>query len=95
MKLELVIKDEARFEIMEAYRYYENVKPGLGEIFFDFLNVCFDGIRLNPLRYPMKKRPYREALVKKFPFVVIFETIDDQVVVYSVFNSWRNPTKKP
>lgn len=34
MKLELVITDEARFEIIEAYRYYENARPGLGEIFF-------------------------------------------------------------
>lgn len=63
--------------------------------FFDFLDVCFDGIRLNPLRYPMKKSPYREALVNKVPYVVIFEVIDDQAVVYSVFNTWRNPAKKP
>jgi hypothetical protein len=90
MKL-LVIKDEAR----KSWRHIDTMKTLLGEIFFDFLDVCFDGIRLNPLKYPMKKPPYREALVKKFPFVVIFETIDDQVVVYAVFNTWRNPTKKP
>ena len=29
MKHELIIKEEAKFEVIDAYNFYENAKPGL------------------------------------------------------------------
>lgn len=50
---------------------------------------------LQPLQFPMKRVPYREAVVTKFPFLIIFELLENSIIVYSVFNTWRNPEKKP
>lgn len=95
MKLELILKEEARFEIIDAYQFYEGARVGLGEIFLNHLDRCFDRMLLQPLQFPMKRPPYREAVVTKFPFLIIFELLENSIIVYSVFNTWRNPEKKP
>lgn len=94
MKYILEIKDEANIEIIEAYLYYEEKRLGLGEEFLDHLNSYFERIITNPKHFPKKRKPYREAFIKRFPFLIVYEITDKKVTVYSVFNTWQNPVKK-
>lgn len=94
MIYELIIQEEASLEILEAYIYYENAQKGLGEKFMKQLNKYFVRIQNHPKHFEIKKN-YREAFVQKFPYVIIYEIIDKEVVVFSVFNTHQNPTKKP
>ncbi len=95
MTYELEIKAEANFEIIQSYLYYEAKIVGLGDKFENQLEEYFDRITKFPFHYEVKRKPYREAFIKKFPFIIIYEVIDNKVVVYSVFNTNRNPSKKP
>ncbi len=95
MTYELEIKAEANFEIIQSYLYYESKTLGLGDRFESQLEEYFDRITKFPFHYEVKRKPYREAFIKKFPFIIIYEVIDNKVVVYSVFNTNRNPLKKP
>ncbi len=95
MIYELVIKEEAVFEITESYLYYESKSLGLDDRFVNQLETYLDRITQFPFHFEVKRKPYREAFIKKFPFLIIYEIIETQVVVYSVFNTNRNPTKKP
>lgn len=95
MKYELVIKEEADREIADSFLYYENQKNGLGERFLSQLNIYFDRIKENPKHYQIKRKNYREAFIKNFPFLVIYEIQENKIVVYAVFNTSRNPIKKP
>lgn len=90
----LEVKDEANLEIIEAYLYYEEKRTGLGEEFLEHLDTYFDRITANPKHFPQKRKPYREAFIKRFPFLIIYEIEKKKVVVYSVFNTWQNPEKK-
>jgi len=90
----LEVKDEANVEIIEAYLYYEEKRIGLGEEFLEHLDIYFDRITANPKHFPKKRKPYREAFIKRFPFLIIYEIIKGKVIVYSVFNTWQNPEKK-
>ncbi|WP_299892353.1 type II toxin-antitoxin system RelE/ParE family toxin [uncultured Lacinutrix sp.] len=90
----LEVKDEANLEIIEAYLYYEEKRLGLGEEFLEHLETYFDRITVNPKHFPQKRKPYREAFIKRFPFLIIYETAKGKVIVYSVFNTWQNPEKK-
>lgn len=90
----LDVKDEANIEIIEAYLYYEEKRTGLGEEFLEHLNTYFERIITNPKHFPQKRKPYREAFIKRFPFLIIYEITKDKVLVYSVFNTWQNPEKK-
>ena len=94
MEYILEVKDEANLEIIEAYLYYEEKRIGLGEEFLEHLNIYFDRITTNPEHFPQKRKPYREAFIKRFPFLVIYEITKREVIVYSVFNTWQNPEKK-
>jgi plasmid stabilization system protein ParE len=90
----LDVKDEANIEIIEAFLYYEEKRTGLGEEFLEHLDTYFERIITNPKHFPQKRKPYREAFIKRFPFLVIYEIANDKVIIYSVFNTWQNPEKK-
>jgi hypothetical protein len=94
MEFHLEIKEEAALEIAKAYLYYQDKRLGLGEEFLDHLNIYFKRIASHPEHFPQKRKPYREAFLKRFPFLVVYEIIEDRIIVYSVFNTWRNPEKK-
>ena len=95
MKYTLLIKEEAIADMQEAYDYYEANKIGLGERFLDTLEDYFELIEKTPELYQIKRKPYREAFVKTFPYLIIFEIESDDIIVYAVFNTWKNPKKKP
>lgn len=90
----LVITKEAREEIQSSYEFYENQTPGLGERFVEKVDKTFDLICINPEMFNVVPEFYREARVRKFPFLVLFEHEEDVITIYSVFHTSRNPKKK-
>ena len=95
MTYNLVVTLKAKEEITKGYIYYETLENGLGEKFLEHLDTFFNRITTFPEQFPQKRAPYREAFIKKFPFLIIFEIRNNSIVVYSVFNTWQNPEKKP
>lgn len=71
MSFKLGIKEEANEDITAAYLYYENKRIGLGEEFLSHLEIYFKRILENPKHFPHKRKPFREAFVKRFPFMVV------------------------
>lgn len=94
MTFKLVIKEKAKLEIIEAFLYYEGKQSGLGDYFLDHLDSYFKWIKNYPFHFSEKRAPFREAVVKRFPYIIIFEVMGSEVIVYSIFNSWQNPSKK-
>lgn len=95
MKYELIIVDEAHREINEAYFYYESKSKGLGDRFLEQLQIYIERIQHYPEHYQLKKQFYREAFIAKFPYVIIYEINGYDIIVYSVFNTWQSPKRKP
>ena len=90
---DLIIKEEAKFEIIDAYNWYESKKEDLGERFIQDLDEYFERIRLTPEIFPCKYSEFRQVVMKNFPFVIIFEIENKEVVVYAVFNTYQDPNK--
>lgn len=95
MNYQLEIKHEAFLDIEDAYLYYEARKKGLGSHFLNTLENYMNRIQNYPEHYQIKRTPYREVFIKDFPYLIIFEIEDRKVIVYVVFNTWRNPSQKP
>ena len=91
-KLEIV--EEAQLEIIEAYSYYESKQFGLGEKFLKELDQYFEEIIESPKHFEIKNKNYREAYIRRFPYLIIFEIEEQKIVVYSVFNTPQDPAKK-
>lgn len=69
---------------------------GLGEEFVDEIEKIIQQINTTPLIFPQKKSRLREALSKKFPFIIVFELKQKQhkILILSVYHTSRNPKKK-
>jgi toxin ParE1/3/4 len=68
----LRIRPQARDDLEAAARWYEAQQKGLGRHFLAEVRRAFQRIRLNPEAYPAPYRGTRRALIRRFPYSVIF-----------------------
>jgi toxin ParE1/3/4 len=78
----------------DAYDWYEEQKAGLGNLFLAELSRCYTKLEKNPLFYQKLKKNYRHLVLNKFPYVLIFEVIEDEIIIFAVFHTARNPKLK-
>jgi hypothetical protein len=90
----LLIKPRAILLTKDAYVWYETQKPGLGEEFLDELDGVYLKLETHPEYFGKVKKNFRQAALKRFPFVIVYEIIKTEVVVFAVFHTSRNPKSK-
>ena len=90
----LIIKPGAIGMAREAYDWYELQSKGLGEIFLAELNNCYKKIEAQPTFYSKAKKNFRQIRLKRFPYLVIYQILKSEVVVFAVFHTSRNPKSK-
>ena len=90
----LIIRQTATEMAKDDFDWYEEQKFGLGNSFLDELRSCYEKIKTAPVSYTKIKKNFRHILLKKFPYIIVYEIIDDDVVVHAVFHTSRNPKKK-
>ena len=90
---QLVFKEEAKKDIGESYRWYEEQQPGLGESFLEEIEKYITIIIANPFTYSIRHNNKRAAVLKRFPYIVVYESSDQEIVVYAVFNTHQDPSK--
>ncbi len=78
----------------EAYEWYEMQRNGLGELFLKELDGYYHKIQSLPNAFSKIDDKYRQAALKKFPYVIVFRIIKTEVVIYAVFHTSRNPSAK-
>lgn len=91
MSRRLVIRPEAEAEMAEAFGWYEDCNPGLGDEFLLCLDAAFGAILRSPRQYPFIHRTTRRALIRRFPYEVFFVEEDERIAVISVFHAKRDP----
>jgi plasmid stabilization system protein ParE len=95
MTYKLILKSRAHIDLAEAIEYYQSKRKGLGLQFLKCAQKFFDRITRNPLHYPLKSNQFREAYLQKFPYVIIYQIIESEIIIFSVFNTHQNPQRKP
>jgi hypothetical protein len=96
MSYQIVIKEEAYADTLEAYRYYEEQLAGLGERFLAALLQRYSNLSEHPDFYSYIKAPeqlLRDVVLHGFPYVVVFEISGKDVIVYAVHNTHKRPKK--
>lgn len=95
MGSKLIIEPEAQEEIIDAIEWYESKQVGLGADFLNYLDGYFQTLKNAKATFELKRKPvFRELPLKRFSFVIIYEEFQDQIIVYSVFNTYQAPEKK-
>ena len=98
MAFNLIFLRRAQQEISDAIEWYKMRQVGLGKKFLTEIEDELQRITDNPLLYPRSdKTPtiFRRAVLKRFPFVIIYSFTKDDILIHSVFHTHFNPNKKP
>lgn len=83
----------ARTELRRAAAWYERECRGLGQQFIDEVERTVRDVVAAPDRWPRwsESRPERRLLVKRFPYVVIYEHLGDEVFIKAIAHTKRRP----
>jgi plasmid stabilization system protein ParE len=82
----VIILEEAISEITESCLYYNDNAPRLGLEFEEEVFQLIEKIKENPLLFPIKFAHFHEAVLTRFPFVIIYEVVGKQIIVSAVFH---------
>lgn len=91
-KIQITINAEK--EILSAYNFYEDQQISLGEKFLNELETSFKLIQKNPYLFARKHKAFREIVLNKFPFLIVYEINAEILIIISVFHTSKNPKKK-
>lgn len=93
MSYQLKVSSTAYKETDDAFAYYEEQSTGLGERFLKSLEDAYSKLSQTPQYYSYIRndKNIRDIKIKTFPFVIIFQIMENTVLVLRVFNTNRNP----
>jgi plasmid stabilization system protein ParE len=81
-------------EVEDAWLWYEGKSAGLGDRFLQEVFFKVNLIEKHPKRFRSTIDSFREALLKKFPYLIVYYADDDDLIINSVFHCKREPVKK-
>lgn len=84
---------EAESELLEAARWYREQAFGLDHEFMRCVDDALATVGRAPSLFPLVHRQLRRALVRRFPYAILFEILGDEILVYAVIHYRRNPQR--
>ncbi len=90
MTYNLVIQAEAVSDLQDAFEWYEDQKIDLGYEFLEEVENCYIQITSHPERYSYFNSFYRRIKTRRFPYLIIFEVVGNDIIVNSVLHVKRD-----
>jgi plasmid stabilization system protein ParE len=91
MNLRQVIHPEAQKEFDHAVAWHANQKKGLGRRFATEVKNVLKLLRKMPRIHAIVMDDVRRAVVRNFPYVILYRVTDDEIIVISIFHTSRDP----
>jgi len=88
---QLLISDESRLDILDAFSWYESRRPGLGKDFELCLEAGLNKIQRDPFLFQKRYRNLRICFVDRFPYGIHYLIEKDTIKVFGIFHTSRNP----
>ena len=92
MRLPVVLRPEAQAEFDKAFDWYEQQRPGLGVDFAEHVQELLDRIVETPLLYSKIFKDVRRAVLRRFPYLVLYQIEKSQILVLAIFHVKRHPS---
>lgn len=89
--MQLIFRPEALAELLAAQAWYEARSPGLGSEFARAVDAAVTRAQRTPLSFPCIEADFRHVMARKFPYSIIYQATDQQLVIVSCFHHRRKP----
>jgi len=86
-----MIEPEAEKDLRDAQDWYERQRLGLGDDLLLCFEAVLEAVGERPRSFPIVGRRARRALMRRFPFSVLFVELADVIAVIGVFHTSRDP----
>jgi plasmid stabilization system protein ParE len=89
----LVVRPEVEAELPEAAEWYEVRAFGLAAEFLRAVDACMASVMRNPFQYPIVHEGKRRALVRRFPYSLIYVASEQKVLILACLHGRRHPMR--
>ncbi len=87
----VVIKPLAEQDALNAAKWYNEVRIGLGDEFLLALDAKINAIQRNPNQFKLVYKGVRRALTERFPFGIFYIIEIDKIYIIAIVHTRRNP----
>jgi hypothetical protein len=94
MTYTIILLERAVKDANKAFLYYEDQQAGLGNKFEASLYKILFYIENYPLHFKIIHKKFRQTLIPKFPYVIVYRIVRRTIFVQSMFHTSRSPKKK-
>lgn len=91
--MQIHFQPEAEAELAEARVWYALQREGLDDALMQRVEEALQRIVEAPHAYQVVYRQLRRAVLHQFPFAIFYQPIDEEIRVFAVYHSSRDPKK--
>jgi len=81
----------AEEDLEKALNYYIKIDEALELNFLKHLELTFDKILQSPQMHPFENNFVQKVVIEKFPYIVLYESYEDIVMILAIFHTKRDP----
>lgn len=89
--MRLWVRPEAHVELLEAQAWYEQRSAGLGFEFARSVDAAMARALRMPFAFPRIEAEFRHVIVRRFPYSIIYQPSESDLIVVSFFHHRRKP----
>jgi len=80
--------------LADAFLWYDKQQKGLGNEFLQEVFLTLDALTANPFLFTIRfSGKFRFGKINRFPYLIVYETFDDKIIINAVFHTNRNPSR--
>ncbi|MGE4418751.1 MAG: type II toxin-antitoxin system RelE/ParE family toxin [Sulfurimonas sp.] len=83
----------AENDLRIALNYYFDLSPKLEKRFLSYIDKQFNNILNSPNLYQYETKTSQKVVMKKFPYIIIYEQYEDIIMILAIFHTKQNPKK--
>ena len=93
MSREVHLLPDAERELEDAFWWYEHQRAGLGLEFLLSFDAVVESLRRLPDVHELVALRTRKALLRRFPYLVLYAVEDERILITAVFHGRRDPQR--
>jgi plasmid stabilization system protein ParE len=91
VKLPLALSPAAEDDLERASAWYDAQQPGLGDAFLRSVDACLARVWRLPRSFPTGHGGTQSALLRRFPYAILFRIRETRIEVLAVWHERRDP----